>query len=299
MVIHELLDRLGCGEFTIRVNNRLVLNGLLEKLELTSESVNVLRAMDKLPKIGREAVLEEMTAPSAISQQQAHQVLDFAELQGPAAELLSKVGRMVAGNETGEDGIARLEELFRVAADAGLSKDRLALDLSIARGLDYYTGTIYETFLTELPRIGSVCSGGRYDHLAELFTSQPLPGVGASLGLDRLLAAMEELNLTQHSVSPSQVLVTVFDAAWAADSFRVASHLRQSGIAAEVYGDNKKLGKQFHYADRKGIPFALVAGEEERAEGTWQVKNLATGEQTAVAEEQLVSHLADQISKPS
>lgn len=299
MVIHELLDRLGCGEFTIRVNNRLVLNGLLEQLELAAESVHVLRALDKLPKFGRDAVLEEMTAPATISQAQAKQVLDFAELQGTPAELLSQAGKMVAGNETGEQGIARLEELFRVATEAGLSPGRLALDLSIARGLDYYTGTIYETFLTELPRIGSVCSGGRYDHLAELFTSQPLPGVGASLGLDRLLAAMEELGMTRQSASPSQVLVTVFDPAWAADSFRVASLLRRSGLAAEVYGDNKKLGKQFQYADRKAIPFALVAGEAERTEGTWQVKNLTTGVQTAVAEEQLASYLTKRISERS
>lgn len=299
MVIHELLDRLGCGEFTIRVNNRLVLNGLLEKLELTSQSVSVLRALDKLPKIGRDAVLQEMTAPSDISPEQAGQVLDFAELQGTPAELLSQVEQMVSGNETGELGTARLEELFRVAAESELSAERLALDLSIARGLDYYTGTIYETFLTELPKIGSVCSGGRYDNLAELFTSQPLPGVGASLGLDRLLAAMNELGLTQKSASPSQVLVTVFDSAWAADSFRVASLLRRSGIAVEVYTDTKKLGKQFQYADKKGIPFALVAGEDERAQGTWQSKNLASGEQTAVAETDLVAHLTAQLSTAS
>ena len=250
MVIHELMDRIGCGEFQIRVNNRKVLNGLLQKLELTEQSVSVLRALDKLPKIGRDAVLAEMEGQS-ISSAQAEQVLDFAELTGTPAELLTQVEQMVSGKETGETGIAQLRELVEVATTAGLPASRINLDLSIARGLDYYTGTIYETFLDELPGIGSVCSGGRYDNLAELFTSQPLPGVGASLGLDRLLAAMEELGKLELSSTPSQILVTVFDPAWVADSFRIAKKLRENGLSVEVYTDQKKLGKQFQYADKK------------------------------------------------
>lgn len=296
MVIHELMDRIGCGEFQIRVNNRKVLNGLLQKLELTEQSVSVLRALDKLPKIGRDAVLAEMEGQS-ISSAQAEQVLDFAELTGTPAELLTQVEQMVSGKETGETGIAQLRELFEVATTAGLPASRINLDLSIARGLDYYTGTIYETFLDELPGIGSVCSGGRYDNLAELFTSQPLPGVGASLGLDRLLAAMEELGKLELSSTPSQILVTVFDPAWVADSFRIAKKLRENGLSVEVYTDQKKLGKQFQYADKKGIPLVLIAGEEERSSGQWQVKDLQSGEQNPVAESDLTSYLTDLLAK--
>jgi len=296
MVIHELMDRIGCGEFQIRVNNRKVLNGLLQKLELTEQSVSVLRALDKLPKIGRDAVLAEMEGQS-ISSAQAEQVLDFAELTGTPAELLTQVEQMVSGKETGETGIAQLRELFEVATTAGLPASRINLDLSIARGLDYYTGTIYETFLDELPGIGSVCSGGRYDNLAELFSSQPLPGVGASLGLDRLLAAMEELGKLELSSTPSQILVTVFDPAWVADSFRIAKKLRENGLSVEVYTDQKKLGKQFQYADKKGIPLVLIAGEEERSSGQWQVKDLQSGEQNPVAESDLTSYLTDLLAK--
>jgi len=296
MVIHELMDRIGCGEFQIRVNNRKVLNGLLQRLELTEQSVSVLRALDKLPKIGRDAVLAEMEGQS-ISSAQAEQVLDFAELTGTPAELLTQVEQMVSGKETGETGIAQLRELFEVATTAGLPASRINLDLSIARGLDYYTGTIYETFLDELPGIGSVCSGGRYDNLAELFSSQPLPGVGASLGLDRLLAAMEELGKLELSSTPSQILVTVFDPAWVADSFRIAKKLRENGLSVEVYTDQKKLGKQFQYADKKGIPLVLIAGEEERSSGQWQVKDLQSGEQNPVAESDLTSYLTDLLAK--
>ncbi|MBD3672348.1 MAG: histidine--tRNA ligase [Planctomycetaceae bacterium] len=297
MVIHELMDRIACGEFTIRVNNRKVLNGLLEKLDLTEQSVNVLRALDKLPKIGREKVLAEMTEQAGIDNERAAQVLDFAGLSGTTEELLTQVGAMVAGNETGETGVAQARELFDVASSAGLPAQRLQLDLSIARGLDYYTGTIYETFLADLPGIGSVCSGGRYDNLAELFTSQPLPGVGASLGLDRLLAALEELGKLETASTPTQVLVTIFDPAWIADSFRIARQLRKSGLAVEVYADHKKLGKQFQYADKKGIPIALVAGEEERATGSWQVKDLRTGDQSPYPEAELAGHLAELLAK--
>jgi histidyl-tRNA synthetase len=289
MVIHELMEQLGFERFTIRINNRLVLNGLLEKQELTAHAVGILRALDKLPKIGREAVIAEMSEHVGISPQQAATLLDFAELKGTPEQLLTSVEPFVSGNETGQAGLKRLRELFAVCARAGLPADRIALDLSIARGLDYYTGTIYETFLSDLPGIGSVCSGGRYDNLAELFTSQPLPGVGASLGLDRLLAAMEELGMAEATVTPTQVLVTVLDPAYMPEYFRIAGRLRSGGISTEVFADDKKLGKQFQYADKKAIPLAIVAGETEFAESTVQLKDLRSGEQTSVREPDLIA----------
>ena len=175
--------------------------------------------------------------------------------------------------------------LFRSAA--GLPEERIVLDVSIARGLDYYTGTIYETFLTALPGIGSICSGGRYDNLAELYTSQQLPGVGASLGLDRLLAALEELDELPSASTPTEVLIVTLEAENLGHFFETGRRLRQAGIAVEIYPESlkpgkspgKHIGKQLKYANRHGIGIALIAGEEEIANGTWQVKNLATGDQ--------------------
>jgi histidyl-tRNA synthetase len=291
LVIHDLIAKIGFERFTIRVNHRMLLNGLLESLGQQERSGGILRALDKLPKIGREAVIAEMVEKVGVDAASAGKVLEFASLTGTPGDILSAVEPLVAGSETGKEGVNRLRELFSAASTAGLPPERLALDVAIARGLDYYTGTIYETFLGDLPTIGSICSGGRYDNLAGLFTRQPLPGVGASLGLDRMLAAMEELGLVAASASPAKVLVTVLDANRIGDYLRIARQLRAAGINTEVFPMNRPIGKQLQYADRKGIPLVLIAGENEFQQGAWQVKNLKTGEQTQVVESELVNHL--------
>jgi histidyl-tRNA synthetase len=176
----------------------------------------------------------------------------------------------------------RLKEVLDGAAAAGAPAGRLRLDLSIARGLDYYTGTVFETFLDALPGIGSVCSGGRYDNLAELFTSQELPGVGASLGLDRLLAAMEELGMIEKVSTPAPVFIPFFDKRRLHDYLRLASALRAAGIGVEVFCDPKRLGDQLKYADRRGFRIALIVGGDEFQAGVCQVKNLQTGEKQDV-----------------
>ncbi len=293
LVIHELMQQIGFSRFTIRVNNRLVLNGLLEKLNLTDQTTGVLRALDKLPKIGREAVIGEMTENLGMDLSQADGVLDFAELTGSADEILSQLEDSLSGSEVGLLGVSRLQQLFAACETVGVPKDRVVLDVAIARGLDYYTGTIYETFLSDLPQIGSVCSGGRYDNLAGLFTSQPLPGVGASLGLDRLLAAMQELGLVDTAASPAPVLVTMFDRDRVGDYLRIAQLLRDAGIATELYPEPRPIGKQLKYANRKGSRVALIAGEDEFAGERWQVKDLDRGEQQAVAETDLASTIAE------
>ncbi len=291
LVIHDLMSRIGFSAFTIRVNHRQLLNGLLEQLGLGEQSGGVLRALDKLPKIGRQKVMTELTEQVGTSPEAAEQVLSFAELSGTPEQILSRVEPLVGTSERGQAGVSRLQELFSAVRGAGLPQERIALDVSIARGLDYYTGTIYETFLDDLPGIGSVCSGGRYDNLAGLFTRQPLPGVGASLGLDRLLAAMEELGWLPRSSTPAAVLVTLLDPRHLADYVRVGRLLREAGIATEVFPQFKKIGKQFQYADKKGFRFALTAGEEEFRSHCWQVKNLASGEQQPVPEEELIAKL--------
>ena len=284
LVIHDLLIGLGFERFKIRVNNRLILNGVLSFLGLTDKTVGVLRAIDKLPKIGEDGVLAEMVDKVGTTIDQAKQVLLTV---GPQTDLDSLASRF-AGNESVSLGVSRLRQLFSAAAVAGIPSDRIELDVSIARGLDYYTGTIYETFLTDLPGIGSICSGGRYDNLAGLFTKERLPGVGASLGLDRLLAAMEELKLLGTEATPAPVLMTQFDEARLGDYLRVARVLRAAGIGTEVFPDAKKLGKQLQYADRKGFRIALIAGSDEFAKGVWQIKSLVDGTTATVAESELV-----------
>ena len=386
LVINDLFAAIGFDRFEVRINNRLVLNGLLEKFGISDRSVFVLRAIDKLPKIGRENVITELVllntvqadslgeyiwvqffsmfnprlsearvfddvelaqlegeftskvvghwltqnqlepllpllrAPvsefltaanwtstrleeegprlraafkrrvTGLSRAQADNILDLVTTPGTNLDVLAALERDFGDNKQTAEGIRRLRELLAVANTAGVPEGRFRIDLSICRGLDYYTGTIYETFLTDLPGIGSVCSGGRYDNLASLYTKQVLPGVGASLGLDRLITAMEELKhpLLTGQTTPAEVLVVQFDAARVGDYQRVARALRAAGVAAEVYPDAKKIGVQLGYAEKRGFRLALIAGPAEFDQGVWKVKDLAKREETTVPEAELV-----------
>ena len=285
LVVHHLFDALGFERFTIHVNNREVLSGLLEKLGLSEQSTQLLRALDKLAKIGRDKVAAEMAATTGATSEQADAVLRLAEIEGTHDEVFSQLEPLIAGNETGEAGAERLREIVTTAQAAGVPSERLRLDLSIARGLDYYTGVILETFLDDLRGIGSVCSGGRYDNLAALYTKQELPGIGASLGLDRLLAAMEELKMIDQIRTPAPVFVPFFEKTALIAYLQMAAQVRSAGIGCEVYPEPKKLGKQLQYADRRGFRVALIAGSNELASATCQVKNLSTGESVTVSTE--------------
>jgi histidyl-tRNA synthetase len=276
LVIHDLMRAIGFEAFTIHVNNRLVLSGLLERVGLAGKSTPILRALDKLAKIGREKVADEMVSAAGATPEQANQILKLAELNGTNAEILRQLEPLVAGNEKGQQGVSKLADLLAATSAAGVPEARLRLDVSIARGLDYYTGTIFETFLDQLPAIGSVCSGGRYDNLAGVYTSQELPGIGASLGLDRLLDAMQELALVEKVSTPAQVFIPFFDAKRLHDYLQLAATLRARGIGVEIYPDPKKLGQQLKYADRRGFRLALIAGENEFQAGACQIKDLAT-----------------------
>lgn len=283
LVIHELLLAIGRTfgrelPFTIRVNNRQVLSGLLAKLGLQEKSGAVLRALDKLPKIGRDKVAAEMVEQAGIAAEQANEVLKLAELKGANDAILAQLAPLVAGNELGEAGAERLRQILRGAAAGGVAPERLQVDVSIARGLDYYTGAIFETFLGDLPTIGSICSGGRYDNLAGLFTKQELPGIGASLGLDRLLAALEELKVLEKVRTPAPVLVCWFDKERLDDYLQLAAQVRAAGIGCELFPEPKKLGQQLQYADKRGFRFALIAGERELSAGIVQIKDLQTGQ---------------------
>jgi histidyl-tRNA synthetase len=288
LVINDLFAAIGFERFEIRVNNRLILNGLLEFHGLAEKAVPILRALDKLPKIGRDKVVEEMAVEAGIDPAKAYDVVrlvqmpdvpDNASDANAKRLLLLRQDFAQTPNAKASEGIDRLDELLKVAQVAGVPEGRIKIDLSIARGLDYYTGTIYETFLLDKPDIGSVCSGGRYDNLAGLYTKQKLPGVGASLGLDRLLAAMEELNLLPKTSTPAPVIVVQFSADRLGDYQKMARSLRAEGIGVEVYPEAKKVGQQLQYADKRGFRVALIAGDNEFAEGVWNVKDLKSATQ--------------------
>jgi histidyl-tRNA synthetase len=283
LVIHDLMAALGLERFQIRLNNRLVLGGVLEQFGMADKAAPVLRVLDKLPKIGRDATRAEMTEAAQITAEQADKVLDLAAIEGDSGAVLAQVQDRFGGNAQVGAGVTRLRQLLDVAAKAGVPEERIRIDLSICRGLDYYTGTVYETFLTDLPGIGSVCSGGRYDNLASVYTKQQLPGVGASLGLDRLVAALEELKLLKSAATPAQVLMVQFSADHLGDYQQMARSLRAAGIGVEVYPEAKKLGAQFQYAEKRGFRVALIAGPDEFAKGVWKIKDLAKREEKTVA----------------
>ena len=259
------------------------MSGLLESLGLSEKAVPILRTLDKLSKIGREKTAAEMCKVAEIQPNQADAVLALAECDGDAESVFARLPEITGGNEMAAAGIKRLEQIYQGALASGVPTSRLRLDVSIARGLDYYTGVIFETTLDDLPGIGSVCSGGRYDNLAGLYTKQHLPGIGASLGLDRLLAAMEELKLLPEASTPAPVLIAFFDRDFRDDYLRLASNLREAGIAVEVYPDAKKLGVQLKYAAQKGFTAAIIAGGNEWNENRCQVKTLASRESVDIA----------------
>jgi histidyl-tRNA synthetase len=292
LVIHDLFKALGIEKFQMRINNRNILNGFLEQWDLPGPAkTSTLRALDKLPKIGADGVKEELLAKAGVLPEQADTILSLAHMQGTNQEILALVEKNCSFNEKTREGVTRLKELRETMLAAGVGEDYFQIDLSIARGLDYYTGTVYETFLSDLPGIGSVCSGGRYDNLAGLYTKQQLPGVGASLGLDRLLAALEELKLLEAVATPAPVLMVQFSADRLGAYQHMARALRAAGIGVEVYPEAKKVGAQLQYAEKRGFTLALIAGPDEFAQGVWKIKDLARREETTVADSTVLAAL--------
>jgi histidyl-tRNA synthetase len=297
LVVRDLMGQLGIQKFMVRVNDRAILNGLLEQVGLAEKAVPVLRSLDKLPKIGPEKVIDEMKATAGATDAQALTILQLVQLAGANDDVLKELEKLGSGNEQAQAGVARLREVIShvdsVPGQAGV----VHIDPSIARGLDYYTGLVLETTLDELPEIGSICSGGRYDNLAELYTKEHLPGIGASLGLDRLLSALESLELIEPVRTPAEVFLPFFAATRLGNYLRLAAELRSAGLGVEVYPEPKKLGKQLQYADKRGFRVALVIGDEEFAAGQCQVKNLANGESTSVLLDRGVAALVAEIRR--
>ncbi len=298
LVIHELMQAIGFDQFSIRVNHRKVLTGVLEKLELSQQTVPVLRAIDKLDKAGPESVRDELEA-CGVTGRPADQLLQMVSIRGSNDEVLQQLQPLVDGNDQATTGLERMRQFAEHIAASGISDARLRIDPSIARGLDYYTGMVFETYLNQDPEIGSVCSGGRYDNLAELFTKRELPGIGASLGLDRLLAAMQRLDMLPAASTPAQVLIVNFDEQLLTEYLKMAGAIRRAGIGVEIYPETKRLAHQFKYADRRGFAAAVVAGSNEFQQQKLQVKWLAKGHQMEVALDEnctdLVRHLSENL----
>ncbi len=261
--------------FTLRLSNRKLLNGLCERIGVPADHAHaVFRIIDKLDKQPEEAVKKQLE--ELLGVEKTPLVFDY--LRCPATpDDVTPLARYFAGVAAGEEGIREISEVIALVRAHGLSN--LALDLSIARGLDYYTGSIYETSLNGLPGFGSVMSGGRYDKLLDMFTGKPTPAVGISVGLDRLLAGLSELGLLDARETPTLALVTVFSPELRPYAMRIAQHLRQADLPTELYLPTDKLAKQFRYADRRKIPYALIAGPDEAQQEKVKVKTLASGEE--------------------
>jgi histidyl-tRNA synthetase len=274
LVVHDLLAAIGIGGFTIRVNDRRVLSGILQECGVADRATDVLRSLDKLGKATPEAVGAELEAHGVAADVRT-KLLGMAQLGGEPAAVLAALDGLVGSSETGRTGVAALRSLLDGVRQAGVPEGRVVIDPSIARGLDYYTGIVLESFLDDLPALGSICSGGRYDNLAGLYTKQSLPGVGASLGIDRLLAGLEELGRLELAETPAEVFLVHFDEAHLADYLRIAARLRADGMAVEFFPEAKRVGQQLKMAAKKGFRVALVIGSDEFAGGTAQLKNLA------------------------
>jgi len=289
-VIAAVFERLGFGSFTIRINNRKVLKGLLDHLGVgdADRQGAILREVDKLEKRGT-AVVGKAIAGLGMPPRAVERLLDIVgsgPFQGESIE--RGLEKLDIDHPGLAEGLAELRQVFELMKAQGVDDARYALDLSIARGLDYYTGTVYETLFDDHPGLGSICSGGRYDDLASLYTSVRLPGVGISIGLTRLFAQLMEIGVIETAASPVSVLVTLLDDVGLAHNLRLATALRAAGVNTEAVLEMGKLGAQLRYADRSGIRLALICGEDERARDTVMVRDLAAKTQEEVASEELV-----------
>lgn len=276
-VIYQTLRHLGVERFTIALNHRKIFNGLMESLGAESQTIETLRILDKIDKIGRESVCEELQSKTTLKDADITMLLDFIaqKQEGSALEFLGKLESFSA-NAVFQQGISELRELCKLLRSL-LPQEFYQINLSIARGLGYYTGIIYETTLGDLPTLGSVCSGGRYDNLTQNFSSDSLSGVGASIGLDRLLAGLEELGLIKGGVNVANALLIPLHSL--EYGYFAAQNLRNLGLKIEVYPEIVKPKKSFAYANAKGYKYVIVLGEEEEAQKTYTLKNMESGEQ--------------------
>ena len=283
-IIYQAFSKLGLQKFQIRVNNRKILSGFYAMLGLSDQSGEIMRIVDKLPKIGADSVRELLTGKNAaLSSEQAGEILRFISITGSNENVLNSLKEYQGRNELFDQGLDELNTVVKYLGAFGVPEVNFAVDLTIARGLDYYTGTVYETFMTEHPEIGSICSGGRYDNLAEYYTNKQLPGVGISIGLTRLFYVLEEQAMLNDAVNtaPADVLVIPMTDNLS-PAVTAATALRAAGLRAQLYTEQKKFKAKLSYADKLKFPYVLLLGEDEITAGKATLKNLTTGEQQTI-----------------
>ena len=292
-IIYKTFSQMGLRRFQIRVNNRKILNGFYAMLGLSEQSGDIMRTVDKLDKIGAEKVRTLLVEECGLAEERADEILRFIAIRGTNAEVLTALEGYRGRNEVFDLGLDELTAVVKYLGAFGVPEENFAVDLTIARGLDYYTGTVYETTLLDHPEIGSVCSGGRYDNLAEYYTDRALPGVGISIGLTRLFYVLGEQGMLNpaRNTAPADVLVLPMTDDLT-QAVRTATLLRDAGIRTQLYCEQKKFKAKIQYADKLSIPYVLFLGENEIASGTASVKCLATGEQTSVSVAELPAFLA-------
>ena len=291
-IMYEIFRALGLDNFTIRINNRKILNGLFEAINAEDDAVNIMRTIDKIEKIGVENVKAELRELN-ISEEGIEKVINFIQTNGTTDEKIEALENINIDNEMYKTGLNELKEVVKYIRLFNVPEEYFTIDVSIARGLDYYTGTVYETFLNEFKSIGSICSGGRYSDLAGYYTDKKLPGVGMSIGLTRLFFVLNEINLIRaekKSISEILIVSMVPDLKPAIDTANV---LRKAGINTEIYFDDKKMKAKFKYADKLKIPYVIVIGEDEINMGKVTLKNMETGEQQQMELEVVINKLKE------
>ena len=297
-VIYNTFTKLGITKFKIRVNNRKILNGFYAMNGMSEKAGEIMRTVDKLDKIGAEKVRQLLIDEVKMLPCKAENVLDFMAICGSNAEVIARLENYRGMDETFDQGLDELIAVTRYLGEFGVPEENFAIDLTIARGLDYYTGTVYETVMTEHPEIGSVCSGGRYDNLAEYYTDKQLPGVGISIGLTRLFYVLSEQGLLSEDFvsAPCDALVIPMteELGFAVSA---ATALRTGGVRTQLYGEKKKFKAKMSYADKLGVPFVALVGEDEVSEGVLSVKDMQSGEQIKLTPAQAAEYIRKAVEK--
>ena len=296
-IIYNVFTGFGLKRFQIRVNNRKILNGFYAMMELSEKSGDIMRTVDKLDKIGAAKVKVILMDDCGLTDEQADEILKFIAISGTNAEVLAALEGYAGRNEIFDLGLSELKAVTVNLAAFGVPEENFAVDLTIARGLDYYTGTVYETTLLDHPEIGSVCSGGRYDNLAGYYIEKALPGVGISIGLTRLFYVLDEQGLLNPALpsAPADALVLpMLDNPAAA--IALAQALRSEGLKVQLYGEQKKFKQKMAYANKLGVPYAVLLGEDEVNEGVCSVKNMATGEQVKLTPAEAAAYIKEGLS---
>ena len=289
-VIYTTIKELGFDDFTIRINNRKILNGLFAELELTENSVEIMRIIDKLEKIGKDNVIKCLQDLN-VAENKIDKIMSFLEIDGTTDEKLEALQKLNFTNELFVQGLDELSQVVKYVRAFGVPDTHFKVDLTIARGLDYYTGTVYETFLNDYREIGSVCSGGRYENLSEFYTDRKMPGVGVSIGLTRLFYKLNELNIVKEEKKAISKVLVVSMLEDSNRALEVAAMFRNAGINTDVYLEDKKIKAKFKYADKLQIPYVAIIGEEEEQNGTVSIKNMQTGEQKQVNIDEAIEKL--------